>query len=295
MNSAATLVDVDTSTLPDWFRSHGRHHLPWRQTRDPWAVLVSEVMLQQTPAARVQSRWRAWLDRWPTPHACAAAPLDEVLTLWSGLGYPRRARNLWQAAQQLALEGWPDDERGLRGLAGIGAYTARALLHFVEERDAPLPCDINLTRIGARAGHGCEVGQVHRREIEAVLTAARPPSMTNRDYIFALFDVGVLHCRSRPRCDGCPLARGCRWWAAPVHPAARSRTAPYRGSLRETRGAVLRAWLSAPRPADRPALRARVEVELKRTVGPQLGDALVGLAADGLIDASWCAETDHGG
>src|SRR5580700_3125367 len=116
---------VWTRGLARWYEVHGRHDLPWRATADPWAILVSEVMLQQTQVARVSGRWESFLARWPTPGTCAAVPLADVLREWQGLGYPRRARALHDTARLVSAAGWPDTESGLRSLPGVGAYTAR--------------------------------------------------------------------------------------------------------------------------------------------------------------------------
>src|SRR5580692_3838372 len=140
-----------TRGLARWYEGHGRHDLPWRATADPWAILVSEVMLQQTQVARVAGRWESFLARWPTPEACAAAPLPAVLREWQGLGYPRRARALHEVATAVAAGGWPDTEAGLRSLPGVGAYTARALLVLAFGASTIPPQDVNIARVTARA------------------------------------------------------------------------------------------------------------------------------------------------
>ncbi|MGH3035784.1 MAG: A/G-specific adenine glycosylase, partial [Gaiellaceae bacterium] len=139
-----------------WFREHGRD-LPWRRTRDPYAILVSEVMLQQTQVERVAPRYLAWLERWPTVETLAAAPLGEVIREWQGLGYNRRAVTLHRAAQRIAAHGWPED---LTELPGVGRYTADAVAAFAF--GAPvLPEDTNVRRVRERTGHrfGPECGQ----------------------------------------------------------------------------------------------------------------------------------------
>ena len=124
--------------------------LPWRRTRDPWAVLVSEVMLQQTQVPRVIPKWQAFMAAYPATADCAAAPLGDVLRLWQGLGYPRRARNLHAAAAQVeALGGFPTTLDGLLALPGVGQYTARAVLAFAFEADAAV-VDTNIARVHAR-------------------------------------------------------------------------------------------------------------------------------------------------
>jgi A/G-specific adenine glycosylase len=276
---------VWTEGLSGWFRDSGRHDLPWRLTTDPWAVLVSEVMLQQTSVARVLPRWARFLSRWPAAADCATASLDEVLREWQGLGYPRRARALWLCAAHVAAEGWPRDEAGLRALPGIGVYTARALLAFssVGEAATEPPRDVNLGRVAARAALGCEPHEVAATALDAVLRAGRPARMSLRDYSYALFDTGALHCRARPQCDGCPLRDGCAWRARdrPTAATPARRQAPYPGSLRQLRGAVLSALLESPQISERQLL---TDVGgLPGATAGRVRTALEGLVADGLI------------
>ncbi|MGH2995824.1 MAG: A/G-specific adenine glycosylase, partial [Gaiellaceae bacterium] len=131
-----------------WFAEHGRD-LPWRRTRDPYAILVSEVMLQQTQVGRVLPRYVEWLERWPTAEALAAAPLADVIRAWQGLGYNRRAVNLHRAVQRIASEGWPDN---LTELPGVGRYTADAVRAFALG-EIVLPADTNVLRVQERTGH----------------------------------------------------------------------------------------------------------------------------------------------
>jgi A/G-specific adenine glycosylase len=253
---------VWSDPLPSWYAAHGRHHLPWRHTRDPWAVLISEVMLQQTSVARVLERWAALLERWPDPASLAATPLDELLRAWDGLGYPRRARALHLTAGRLAASGWPAGEAGLRDLPGIGAYTARALLVLCLGADGPPPRDVNLGRVAARAGLGREPHQASPAELDEELRRSRPPGMSARDHTLALFDLGATLCRARaPRCDACPVASGCasRRRLATGPPQAPPRRRPaWAGSRRQLRGAVLRALLDADPPQSAEALGTRV-------------------------------------
>src|SRR5919198_5247456 len=165
-----------------WYAAHGRD-LPWRRTRDPYAILVSEVMLQQTQVERVVRRYLAWLARWPTVRALAAASPADVIRCWQGLGYNRRAVNLHRATRVVAERGWPDD---LTELPGVGRYTAAAVRAFAFGEPV-LPEDTNVRRVRERTGHtfgpGC--GQ-------------------------ALMDLGAAVCLARiPRCDLCPLADAC--------------------------------------------------------------------------------------
>jgi A/G-specific adenine glycosylase len=251
---------VWTRGLSRWYAANGRHALPWRATDDPWGILVSEVMLQQTQVARVAGRWESFLARWPDPEACAAAPLDAVLREWQGLGYPRRARALHDTARIVAANGWPDTEAELRELPGIGRYTARALrvLAFGDGRIPPQ--DVNIARVTARAALGQEPGGVRASSIEDQLAQARPRRMTARAFTYALFDAGALHCRAQPHCDGCPLTSECasRTRVTMSPPARAGRSIRYRGSIRELRGAVLRTMLGDPPPAGLDELVLRV-------------------------------------
>jgi A/G-specific adenine glycosylase len=269
--------------LAAWYAAEGRHHLPWRRTRDPWRVLVSEVMLQQTPVSRVLPRWERFVERWPVPESCAAATLDDVLREWDGLGYPRRAVALWRCAAIVAGSGWPRDEPGLRTLPGIGVYTARALLTLAFGEPSPPARDVNLTRVAARCFLGAE--SAPPRALDQALVAARPAAMGAREWTLALFDVGALLCRRRAvRCERCPLAAGCRSrqrLEGGVPPAPRRQPA-YPGSMRQLRGAVLRAMLACPDLAA-PDLEHRVaHLPAARRPGA-VAEALWGLRRDGLI------------
>jgi A/G-specific adenine glycosylase len=203
-----------------WFRENGRD-LPWRKTTDPYAVLVSEIMLQQTQVERVVPRWLAWVERWPTAEALAAAPAADVIREWQGLGYNRRAVNLHRAAQRIAAEGWPDD---LTELPGVGRYTANAVAAFA--LGAPvLPVDTNVRRVQERTGHrfGPECGQ-------------------------ALMDLGATVCLARvPRCGACPLAAACPSRGRRYQPLRKQ--GPFEGSFRQRRARVLRAVAAQPRAA----------------------------------------------
>jgi A/G-specific adenine glycosylase len=207
------------SALLDWFAQTGRD-LPWRRTRDPYAILVSEVMLQQTQVERVVPRYLAWLERWPTAEALAAAPADDVIREWQGLGYNRRALNLHRAAQAIAADGWPDD---LTELPGVGRYTADAVACFAFGRDV-LPVDTNVARVRERTGHGfsAAAGQ-------------------------ALMDLGATVCLARiPRCGACPLASVCPSCGRRYEPLRKQ--SRFEGSFRQRRAATLRLVAEAARP-----------------------------------------------
>lgn len=203
-----------------WHEQHARD-LPWRGARDPYAVFVSEVMLQQTQAARVVPRWTAWLERWPTVEALAAAPRAEVIAAWDGLGYNRRAVNLHRAAAQIAERGWPED---LTELPGVGRYTADAVASLAFGRPV-LPVDVNVRRVLERTGldfdHEC--GQ-------------------------ALMGLGAQVCIARvPRCGACPLAGLCPSRGRTFPPTRKQ--APYEGSFRQRRARTLRLVAARARPA----------------------------------------------
>jgi A/G-specific adenine glycosylase len=221
--------------------------LPWRRTRDPWAILVSEVMLQQTQALRVIPKWQEFIAAYPTPAACAAASLGDVLRLWHGLGYPRRARNLHAAATQIADEGeFPATLDTLRQLPGVGDYTARAVLAFAFEADAAV-VDTNIARVLARvAGH-----RLTAKQAQAAADAALP-SGESWAWNQCLMDVGAALCRpASPKCDQCPLGTSCAWRGRGDDPAVGSagvstRQARFDGSDRQARGRLMKALVGGP-------------------------------------------------
>jgi A/G-specific adenine glycosylase len=210
-----------------WFGANGRD-LPWRKTTDPYAILVSEVMLQQTQVDRVVPRWTTWLERWPTVESLAAATAAEVILEWQGLGYNRRAVSLHRAARHVAAHGWPDD---LTELPGVGPYTAAAVGNFAFGRDV-LPVDVNIARVRERTGETFDGGCAQ-----------------------ALFDLGATICLARiPRCDACPLASLCPSRGRRYEPLRRQK--PFEGSFRQRRAVALRAVAAGEQPADADALLA---------------------------------------
>ena len=207
-------------SLLAWFEANGRD-LPWRRTRDPYAILVSEVMLQQTQVDRVVPRYLAWLERWPTVQDLAAAPAADVIREWQGLGYYRRALNLHRAAEQIAGGGWPPD---LTELPGVGPYTADAIGRFAFGRDV-LPVDTNVARVRARTGE----------TFDARCAAA-------------LMDLGATVCLARvPRCGVCPLAADCPSRGRRYEPLRKQ--GRFEGSFRQRRAATLRLVAASARPA----------------------------------------------
>jgi len=213
------------AALLGWYGENARP-LPWRKTRDPYAILVSEVMLQQTQVERVIPRWQAWLERWPTADALAAASAADAIVEWQGLGYNRRAVSLHRAARHVAAHGWPDD---LTVLPGVGPYTAAAVANFAFGRDV-LPVDTNVRRIQERTGEAFD------------------GSCTQ-----ALFDLGATICLARvPRCGACPLAAACPSRGLRFEPARRQ--SPFEGSFRQRRAKALRAVAAGEQPPDGDAL-----------------------------------------
>ena len=187
-----------------------RRDLPWRRSRDGWSVLVSELMLQQTQVARVLPRYEAFLSRFPTIHACAAAGVGEVVEAWEGLGYNRRAVNLHRTARVVVErhEGrLPDDLDALLALPGIGPYTARAVLAFAFERDHGV-VDTNAARFLARAVAGARLAPAAAQS----LADAQVPAGQGWAWNQAVLDLGAMVCTKRsPRCGSCPIAVDCAW------------------------------------------------------------------------------------
>ena len=224
-----------------------RRELPWRRTRDPWAILVSETMLQQTQVARVIPRFERFMERFPTPEACADVQAGEVVRWWSGLGYNSRAVRLHAAAHVVArgLGGrFPSTLAGLRALPGVGPYTARAVLAFAYEADAAV-VDTNVARTLAR-WHGRSLRPAEVQELaDAGLPASRAWAWNQ-----SLLDLGATVCTAgRPGCGACPLAGGCAWRRAgctlpdPAVGSAHtgSRQSTFEGSDRQGRGRLVRA------------------------------------------------------
>lgn len=259
-----------------WYDAHQRD-LPWRRTTDPWAVLVSEVMLQQTPVARVLGPYAAWLDRWPTPAALAADPPGEAVRQWGRLGYPRRALRLHEAARAVVERHGgqvPDDLDALLALPGVGAYTARAVASFAFGQRHPV-VDTNVRRVVARAIRGTDGAPPSVRdlaEVERLLPDDAPK------FGVALMEVGALVCTARaPRCADCPLATTCAWRLAGRPPGPPKRSQPYEGTDRQARGALLAVLRESRTPVSKQRLdRAWPEPRQRER-------ALDGLVADGLV------------
>jgi A/G-specific adenine glycosylase len=247
----------DTAALLAWYAAV-RRPLPWRETRDPYALLVSEVMLQQTQAARVAPYYEAFLARFPDAAALAAAPVRDVLAAWSGLGYNRRALALQAAARVVAERGWPED---LTELPGVGPYTAAAVGAFAWDRQEAA-VDTNVRRVLARWSAG------------TARAGDWLPAGRAADFNQAMMELGATVCRPRtPRCGGCPIRPGCATATAGGAPAAaprRGRRMRFEDTDRWARGRVVAALLAGE------ALPAALDGERRARV-------LDGLERDGLV------------
>jgi A/G-specific adenine glycosylase len=280
----AVVLEATRERVLAWFAGSGRE-LPWRATRDPYRVLVAEVLAQQTQAARAAAAWPRFLERFPDVHALAAAAPAEVLRAWQGLGYNRRALALRRTAQAVVERGgWPGTVEELAGLPGVGPYTARAVSCFaLGLRVAPV--DTNVARVLVRSLAGTDPADLTAAARQRLADQALPPAADPWAWSSALMDVGALHCRPRPRCAGCPLEATCRWRAlgAAAPPSRPRAQAPFATSDRRWRGAVVRALAAAPGGLDRAALAAAVQAT---AAGRPAGwfDALVArLEAEGMV------------
>jgi len=270
-----------------WYEAE-RREFPWRGTRDPFAVLVSEVMLQQTQAARVAPRFVRFMTRFPTAGSLAAATSADVLAEWTGLGYNRRALSLQRTAAHVTAHGWPSDVAGLKRLAGIGPYTARAIASLAFGQPAGV-VDTNVRRWLLRRFGGPD----DRRRLQALadLCAAPGRGALVMAWTHASMELGASICRARrPLCGACPLAASCpsRDVAAAV-PVARQ--AALRGSDRAYRGAIVRALAADPaRAVAETPLRGTLAADAGR-IGPVLDDrgwerVIGALERDGLVHRS---------
>jgi len=276
-------VDLAT-TVTAWFDGHARD-LPWRHpSAGPWGVLVSEVMLQQTPVSRVLPAWRDWLERWPDPASLAADPPAEAIRAWGRLGYPRRALRLHACAVAIVERhggAVPDDLRALLALPGIGGYTARAVAAFAFGQRQPV-VDTNVRRLVARAvagrpDAGPATTAADLAAVDALLPARdRPAARASA----ALMELGALVCTARsPRCADCPLGTVCAWRLAGSPPAQGPSRRPqaYAGTDRQVRGLLL----AVLRDEHIPVPEARLDQVWPDTT--QRSRALAGLVADGLV------------
>ncbi|TFV80166.1 A/G-specific adenine glycosylase [Blastococcus sp. CT_GayMR20] len=277
--------------IVDWYATAARD-LPWRRPgTDAWAVLVSEVMLQQTPVARVDPVWREWMARWPTPAALAAVPPADVIRAWGKLGYPRRALRLREAAVTIVERHGgvvPSSVEELEALPGIGTYTARAVACFGYGSPQPV-VDTNVRRVVARLLHGrAEAGTARAADLAdiAELTPAEPDRATR--FSVAAMELGALVCvAGTPRCGVCPVRDRCAWRLAgsPAHDGPAKRVQKFAGTDRQVRGRLLDVLRAAHEPVDAAALEPAWDdaVQRGRCLDSLLTDGLVEQTPDGLF------------
>jgi A/G-specific adenine glycosylase len=260
-----------------------RRDLPWLDSPRPWAVLVSEVMLQQTSTSRVIGPWSRFLEKFPTADSCARASLAEVLVAWSGLGYPRRAKSLHQAARMIRDDFGgevPREIEELRRLPGVGEYTSHAVASFAFGQHVAV-LDTNVGRVLARALANQPLRMGAARELAHQLLPRSDAAAFNQ----AMLDLGAQFCRAAPRCGECPLARSCAWHReggvdpAPLSAGVSRPQAPFAGSNRQLRGRVLRALHEGP--------RAKTRLVRELAVSPARAEVVLdSLVRDGLITKS---------
>ncbi|MGK2317345.1 A/G-specific adenine glycosylase [Gordonia rhizosphera] len=287
-------TSVPSGVLLGWFDRHERD-LPWREPGlSGWQILISEIMLQQTPVSRVIGPWHEWVRRWPVPSAMAAASAGEVLRAWGKLGYPRRALRLHECAGVLAEQHGdrvPDEVATMLTLPGIGDYTARAVACFAYGQPVPV-VDTNVRRVIARAVHGREQpGNPSRTDLDdASALLPRDPddtfATTAPRFSAALMELGALVCTARtPRCDDCPLT-DCTWvrLGRPAHTGPPRKVQKFAGTDRQVRGLLL----DVLRDTDHPVTRDRLDIawttdtaQRDRALDSLLVDGLVELTADG--------------
>lgn len=278
-------------TVAAWYARHARA-LPWRREgTTPWGVLVSEVMSQQTPVARVAPAWEQWMERWPRPADLAAAAPADVLRAWQRLGYPRRALRLRECAAAVVERfggAVPATEEELLTLPGVGAYTAAAVVSFAHGRRA-LVLDTNVRRVLARVSQGRALpppGLTVAERAHAARLLPADPVLAVR-WNEGVMELGALVCTARsPRCTQCPLADRCRWRLAGAPPdadAARRRKQAWQGSDRQVRGRLMARLRELPEGATVAGADLLALLPGSATDPEQPGRALAGLLADGLV------------
>ena len=267
-----------------WYDAHARE-LPWRgPSASPWSVMVSELMLQQTPVARVLPVHEAWLERWPTPAALAAAPSGEAVRMWGRLGYPRRALRLHAAATAIVARHdgeVPEEYDDLLALPGVGDYTAAAIASFAHGR-RHVVLDTNVRRVLARAVGGAELPPpaVTRAERDRATVLLPEDPATAATWAVATMELGALVCTARaPRCVDCPIATSCAWHRAghPPYDGPPRRGQAWAGTDRQCRGRIM----ALVREDHAPVTARRLEAAWG--VAEQRERCLAGLVADGLL------------
>lgn len=287
-------TSLPSSAILGWFDLHERE-LPWRAPGlSGWEILISEIMLQQTPVARVIGPWQEWVGRWPVPSAMAAASAADVLRAWGKLGYPRRALRLHECAKVLAEkfdDRVPDDVETMLSLPGIGDYTARAVACFAYGQAVPV-VDTNVRRVIARGVHGrAEPGNPAKSDLadaQALLPRADDGTFATNAPRFsaALMELGALVCTARnPDCTACPIP-DCTWvrLGRPAHTGPKKRTQKFAGTDRQVRGLLLDVLRDSSIPVERPRLDAvwtTDDGQRNRALDSLLVDGLVELTADG--------------
>ncbi|MCW2799908.1 MAG: adenine glycosylase [Aeromicrobium sp.] len=277
----ADLVRLHERVL-EWF-DVAQRDLPWRRDASPWAVMVSEFMLQQTPVSRVLPVYESWLQRWPSPAALAADSPGEAVRAWGRLGYPRRALRLHAAAVAIVAHHGgevPPALDDLLALPGVGSYTAAAISSFAfAGRHVVL--DTNVRRVFARIAEGEQLPATSVTSAERGLATALLPATEAHRWAAATMELGALICTARsPRCTECPVADLCRWRAAgyPEYDGARRPTQSWDGTDRQCRGRLLAVLRDSAGPVAKPQL------DLVWPDAVQRERALDGLVADGLVE-----------
>lgn len=286
--SATLPAPADVAGLHDallrWYAVHARP-LPWREPGcSPWGVLLSEVMSQQTPIARVEPIWREWMQRWPTPADLARESPGEVVRAWGRLGYPRRALRLHESATAIVERHHgcvPRDQAELRALPGIGDYTAAAVAAFAFG-DRSVVVDTNVRRVEARIVDGLAQAAPALTRAEVALAEALLPGDDDdaSTWNVAVMELGALVCTARaPRCDACPVSGRCAWLLAgrPAHDGPVRRGQAWHGTDRQVRGAILQTL------RERPAAVARSELAPTHDEA-QVDRCIAGLVEDGLLE-----------
>jgi A/G-specific adenine glycosylase len=284
-------VTAAGEAIVEWYATAARD-LPWRRPGvDAWAVLVSEVMLQQTPVARVEPVWRQWMARWPTPTALAAVPPADVIRAWGKLGYPRRALRLREAAVAVVERHGgvvPADLASLEALPGVGTYTARAVACFGHGQPQPV-VDTNVRRVVARLLHGrAEAGNARAADLADIAALTPPDAERATRFSVAAMELGALVCvAATPRCGACPVRDRCAWRLAgsPPHDGPPRRVQKFAGTDRQVRGRLLDVLRAAHGPVDAAALDAAWDddVQRSRCLDSLLTDGLVEQTAEGLF------------